>query len=230
MPQDAPEKKGLHLNIQAYLLAGLLAITPLVVVWLVFSFFLGVLSDWGHPLAVELADFIEDRAPGVTPILSDPAVQFLIAIAVALLMLYLIGAIASRVLGAQIILLFERVVARIPLVDTIYAAAKKLIDVLRTKPGGAQRVVLIDFPHHGQKALGFVMRTFPDSQTGEELATVYVPTAINPTAGFLQIVPVSRLISTDIPADQAMTMIISGGAVAPDHISIAPPGTKMPAD
>ncbi len=73
------------------------------------------------------------------------------------------------------------------------------------------------------------MRTFPDSQTGEELATVYVPTAINPTAGFLQIVPVSRLISTDIPADQAMTMIISGGAVAPDHISIAPPGTKVPA-
>ncbi len=102
MPQDAPEKKGLHLNIQAYLLAGLLTITPLVVVWLVFSFFLGVLSDWGHPLAAELADFIEDRAPDVTPVLSDPTVQFLIAIAVALLMLYLIGAIASlRDLGAS---------------------------------------------------------------------------------------------------------------------------------
>jgi uncharacterized membrane protein len=227
MPQDAPEKKGFHLNIQAYLLAGLLTITPLVAVWLVFAFFLGLLSSWGHPLAVELADFIEDRAPGVTPILSNPTIQFLIGVVVALLMLYLIGAIASRVLGAQMIVLFERVVARIPLVDTIYSAAKKLVDVLRKKPDGAQRVVLIDFPHENQKALGFVMRTFPDSQTGIELATVYVPTAINPTAGFLQIVPVSRLIPTDIPADQAMTMIISGGAVAPDNISIVAPMRKV---
>jgi uncharacterized membrane protein len=223
MPQGAPEKPGIHLHVQAYLLAGLLTITPIVVVWLVFAFFLGVLSSWGHPLAAELADFIEDRVPAATPWLSDPGVQFVIAIVVALLMLYLIGALTSRVFGARIVQFLEALVARIPLVDTIYAAAKKLIDVLRKKPEGAQRVVLIDFPIAGQKCLGFVMRTFPDSQTGEELATVYVPTAINPTAGFLQIVPVARLISTDIPTDQAMTMIISGGAVSPEHLSIASP-------
>jgi uncharacterized membrane protein len=224
---DTPQKKGLHLNIQAYLLAGLLAITPLVVVWLVFSFFLGVLSSLGHPLAVELADFIEDRAPGVTPWLSDPNVQFLIAVVVALLMLYLIGAIASRVLGARLIALFERVVARIPVVDTIYSAAKKLVDVLRKKPESSQRVVLVDFPREGMKTLGFVMRVFPDSQTGEELATVYVPTALNPTAGFLQIGPLSKFIPTDIPADQAMTMIISGGAVMPDGLSLTPQAAKI---
>jgi uncharacterized membrane protein len=223
MPQAGPEKEGVHLRIQANLLAGLLAITPLVVVWLVFSFFLGVLSNAGHPLAAELADFIEARVPAATPWLSDPGVQFVIAVVVALLMLYLIGAIASRMFGAKMIQIFETLVARIPLVDTIYAAAKKLVDVLRKKPEGAQRVVLIDFPLPGQKCLGFVMRTFPDSRTGEELATVYVPTAINPTAGFLQIVPVAKLVPTDIPTDQAMTMIISGGAVSPDHLSIAPP-------
>jgi uncharacterized membrane protein len=222
MPQGTPEKQKNHLHIQAYLLAGLLTITPLVVVWLVFAFFLGVLSNAGHPLAVELADFIEARVPAATPWLSDPGVQFVIAVMVALLMLYLIGALTSRMFGAKIVQLLEALVARIPLVDTIYAAAKKLVDVLRKKPEGAQRVVLIDFPIAGQKCLGFVMRTFPDSQTGEELATVYVPTAINPTAGFLQIVPVSRLISTDIPTDQAMTMIISGGAVSPEHLTIAP--------
>jgi uncharacterized membrane protein len=222
MPQDAPENRPPHLHVQAYLLAGLLTIIPLVIVWLVFAFFLGLLDSVGHPVASQFADFIEALAPGVTPILSNPTIQFLISVVVALLMLYLIGAFASRVIGAQAIIWFEKVVARIPLVDTIYAAAKKLVDVLRKKPDGAQRVVLIDFPIPGQKCLGFVMRTFPDSRTGEELATVYVPTAINPTAGFLQIIPVSKLVPTDIPTDQAMTMIISGGAVSPEHISIAP--------
>lgn len=223
MPQDAPQKKEFSFNFQAYLLAGMLAITPLVVVWLVFNFFLGVLSQAGHPIAVALADFIEARAPAVTPWLSDPRLQFLIAVVVALLMLYLIGAIASRVLGARLIALFERIVARIPMVDTIYSATKKLVDVLRQKPESAQRVVLVDFPREGMKTLGFVMRVFPDSQTGEELATVYVPTALNPTAGFLQIAPLSKFTPTDIPADQAMTMIISGGAVAPERITLAPP-------
>ena len=112
MSQDQPPK-GLHFH--GYLLAGLLTITPLVVVWLVFDFFLGVLSQAGHPMAAALAEFIEARAPAVTPWLSDPRVQFLIAVVVALLMLYLIGAIASRVLGARLIALFERIVVRIPL-------------------------------------------------------------------------------------------------------------------
>ena len=56
----------------------------------------------------------------------------------------------------------------------------------------------------------------------EELAALYVPTALNPTSGFLEIVPVAKLVPTDIPADQAMTMIISGGAVVPDGFSLTP--------
>jgi uncharacterized membrane protein len=65
------------------------------------------------------------------------------------------------------------------------------------------------------------MRTFPDAQTGEELAAVYVPTALNPTSGFLEIVPVAKLTASDIPTDQAMTMIISSGAVMPDRFTLA---------
>ncbi|HEY2071785.1 MAG TPA: DUF502 domain-containing protein [Rhizomicrobium sp.] len=216
-----PQNHRLHFNVQAYLLAGLLTILPLAVVWLVFSFLLGLLDNFGRPLAGPLADFIEARVPGAASFLSNPHVQSAIAVAVSILMLYLIGAFASRVLGAQLIAWLDRLLERIPLVDTIYSAARKLVDVLRKKPEGAQRVVLIDFPHKGQKTLGFVMRTFPDSRTGEALATVYVPTAINPTTGFLQILPVSSLVATDIPVDQAMTMLLSGGAVSPEHISIS---------
>jgi uncharacterized membrane protein len=223
MALDRLERPEFSFNIQRYLLAGILTIAPLVAVWLVFNFLLGVLSTAGRPLATIIADAMEERWPGLTPWLADPMVQWLIAVFVALFVLYAIGAITSRVIGARLLALFERIVARIPLVDTIYAATKKLVDVLRQKPDSSQRVVLIDFPRDGLKTLGFVMRTFPDAQTGEELAAIYVPTALNPTSGFLEIVPVANLVPCDVPTDQAMTMIISGGAVTPEKLSLARP-------
>jgi uncharacterized membrane protein len=167
-----------------------------------------------------LARAAEQRWPALAPWLQEPWIQWLSAVLVALLVLYAIGATSSRVIGEKLFELFERIVERIPLVDTIYNATKKLVDVLRQKPESSQRVVLLDFPREGLKTLGFVMRTFADAQTGEELAAVYVPTALNPTSGFLEIVPVAKLVVSDIPTDQAMTMIISSGAVIPDGFSL----------
>ncbi|MGN6517365.1 MAG: DUF502 domain-containing protein, partial [Rhizomicrobium sp.] len=90
----------------------------------------------------------------------------------------------------------------------------------RTKPDNAQRVVLIDFPREGAKTLGFVMRTFIDATSGADMAAVYVPTAVNPTTGYLQLVPVSKLTPSDMTSEQAMAMIISAGAVLPAHLSL----------
>ncbi len=208
-------------NLQGNLIAGMLTITPLVVVWLVFEFFLNALSMAGRPLADTLAASLARDFPAATPFLMSGTVHWCIALAVALLALYAIGSIASRVAGQKLLAFFERLIARVPMVETIYSASKKLIDVLRQQPGGRQRVVLIDFPQAGMKTLAFVMRTFPDSTTGELLASVYVPTAINPTCGYLQIAPWSKLTPTDISPEQAMTMVISGGAVTPDRLTLA---------
>ena len=220
---DTPKRRSFyHANFRGNLLAGLLTIAPLIAVWLVFDFFLDLLSRAGHPLAVGLTVFLDDHVPALAPLLASEAVRWLIAVLVALLALYSIGSIASRVVGQRLILLFEKVIARIPLVQTIYTASKKLVEVLRQKPDEAQRVVLIGFPHEGLKTIAFVMRVYPDSRTGEELATVFVPTAPNPTTGYLEIVPLAQLIPTDIPVDQAMAMILSGGAVEPERMSISP--------
>ena len=223
MSEEPQHKPLFQANFQSNLIAGLLTVTPLIIVWLVFDFFLTTLSQWGHPLAVELSSFFEVRFPALKPWLDDENVRWVVGVVVALLALYSIGAVASRVVGQRLIHLFERIIARIPLVETIYSASKKLVDVMRQKPGSnTQRVVLIEFPSPGLRAVGFVMRTFPDSKTGEELAAVYVPTAPNPTSGYLQIVPLSKLTPTALKSEEAMTMILSGGAVTPDHVSIAP--------
>jgi uncharacterized membrane protein len=68
------------------------------------------------------------------------------------------------------------------------------------------------------KSVGFVTRVLRDEATGAELAAVYVPTTPNPTSGYLEVVPMEKLIPTDWTVDQAMTFIISGGAVSPDRI------------
>ena len=207
-------------NFQKNLIAGLLTIIPLVVVWLVFDFFLETLSDAGRPFAALLAQAIEDRYPSVTPIFEDGRVQWIIALLVTLLALYIIGAVTSRVIGQRLWAMIEAIITSIPLVQTVYSAARKLVDVLRTKPENAQRVVLIDFPHEGAKTIGFVMRTFTDANSGVEMAAVYVPTAVNPTTGYLQLLPVAKLTPSDMPSDQAMAMIISAGAVMPEKLSL----------
>jgi uncharacterized membrane protein len=207
-------------NFQKNLIAGLLTIIPLVVVWLVFDFFLQTLSDWGRPFAGVLAQAIEQQHPAMTPVLEDGRVQWVIALLFTLLVLYIIGAVTSRVIGQRLWAFFESIITRIPLVQTVYSATRKLVDVLRTKPENAQRVVLIDFPRDGAKTIGFVMRTFTDANSGVEMAAVYVPTAVNPTTGYLQLLPVAQLTPSDMPPDQAMAMIISAGAVMPERMSL----------
>ncbi|MFZ2087269.1 MAG: DUF502 domain-containing protein, partial [Desulfobaccales bacterium] len=110
-------------------------------------------------------------------------------------------------------------VSRIPLVNTIYSSVQQFLSVLQTKPNGVHRVVLIDFPSPEMKTVGFVTRTLVDADTGRNLAAVYVPTTPNPTSGYLEIVPVEKLISTTWTMDEAMTFIISGGAVAPPQMN-----------
>ena len=207
-------------NFQKNLIAGLLTIVPLVAVWLVFDFFLQTLSDWGRPFAAVLAQAIEQQHPAMTPVLEDGRVQWTIALIWTLLALYIIGAVTSRVIGQRLWGYLEAIINRIPLANTVYSAVRKLVDVLRTKPDSTQRVVLIDFPREGAKTIGFVMRTFTDATSKEMVAAVYVPTAVNPTTGYLQLVPVEKLIPSDMTSEQAMAMIISAGAVMPEQMSV----------
>ena len=215
-------------TIQSNLIAGILTVLPIIVVWIVISFLLNLLSSAGAPVASALANFIESRVPSMTPVLANPNVQAAFAVIFVLVLLYVVGALASRMLGMRLITFMEKLINRIPLIHTVYRAAKQLVGVMQQSPGGAARVVLLDFPHPGAKAIGLVMRTLKDPHTGEEIAAVYVPTAPNPTSGYLQLLPVSKLVPSDMTMDQAMTMIVSGGAVTPDHVSLHGPPSKPP--
>jgi uncharacterized membrane protein len=220
------------LHIQRYLITGLLTFIPLWLTWIVFEFALRQLSKLSAPVVSAMAKVSERVAPMLGMALDVEWIRFVLAVVLTILFLYGLGWLANRVVGRRLLDVIDEAMARIPLVQTIYGGTKKLLAVLQTKPEGAQRVVLIDFPNDNMKAVGFVTRILREAETGRELAAVYVPTTPNPTSGYLEIVPVERLVQTDWTVDQAMAFIISGGAVAPEFLprsdGAAPEASKIP--
>jgi len=210
-------------RLQRLFLTGLLTLLPLWLTWVVVKFLFVLLGDLSKPLIGPSLQGIAARAPQALGWLGDPWVQNAFALVATVMAILLVGWLARRVIGQRLLGWFEAVVARIPLASTIYGSARKLLDILQTKPDGTQRVVLIDFPHAEMKSIGFVTRVIREQGTGRELAAVYVPTTPNPTSGYLEIVPVEKMTPTDWTVDQAMSFIISGGAVAPDTIPFTPP-------
>ena len=209
-------------RLRTYFLTGLLTLLPIWLVWIVFKFVFVLLSGISQPVVGPLLAGLATSDPGMFGWLADAWVQTAIALAATVLLILAVGALARRVVGQTLLRWFEALIARIPLAKTIYASARQLLDLLQTKPDGTKRVVLIDFPHTQMKSVGFVTRILLDEHTGRELAAVYVPTTPNPTSGYLEIVPMERLTPTDWTVDEAMTFIISGGAVSPDKIPFHP--------
>ena len=207
-------------NIQRYVITGILTIIPLWITYLVFDFFLSyILLFWKPWVMVIMAD-LQQSHPDISAWFFTTWFQTIIASILTLIALYILGWAATRVIGKRILGLFDQIINKIPVAQSIYGSVKKLIAALRQKPNNLNRVVLIAFPSPEMRTVGFVTHTFNDSKTGDELAAVYVPTTPNPTSGYMEIVPADKLIATNWTMDEAMTFVLTAGSVAPENISL----------
>lgn len=212
---EHPRVRSIGRNI----LVGLITVAPLGITWLILDFMFGQLSRIGRPWITAMARALGPQYPELASWLLDETLQSIAAALVVLAFLFLLGWATTIVLGRRLIALFESLIGRIPLVDTIYRSTKRFLTVAAETPGGERRVVLINFPSPDMKTLGLVTRTLTDSVSGEELAAVYVPTAPNPTSGYIEIVPMRDVIFTDWTFDQAMAFVVTGGSSAPDTVA-----------
>ena len=201
-------------SLQNNILAGLITIGPLFVTYLVFSFVLGSLAKAGLPMVQMLAGLFPENW------LNHPLLQSIFAVLLTLVVLFAVGRLASLVIGKQASRLFDATLEKLPFVAKVYTSARQLLDSMTSPKEDSQRVVLVDFPIEGQKCIGFWTRTLTDSATGKELAAVLLPNAINPTSAFLQLIPIDRVSETDLTMEQAMSMLLTGGAVCPDTVRI----------
>jgi uncharacterized membrane protein len=223
MPPDHPPHRA---SVQKLFITGLLTLLPIWLTWVVIKFVFVLLSDISKPWVEPLSHRIAATFPQSLGWFNGLWVQNTIAMVATLFVILAVGALTRRVVGQRLLRWFEALIARVPLANVIYTSARKLLDMLETKPGSTKRVVLIDFPHRDMKSVGLVTRVIREEGSGRELAAVYVPTTPNPTSVYLEIVPVELLTPTDWTVDQAMSFIISGGAVAPDAMPFTRAGER----
>jgi len=215
-------------SLQRNIIAGIFIVVPVWVTIWVITFLTNLLIEFGSPLALRVGQLVAPSSPLLAALGQAVWFQDLAAVTIVLVGLLLLGVVGRAVIGRRLLEVFDQLMARIPLVQSIYGAARKLVQTVQTKPDSGQRVVLIEFPTPGMKAVGLVTRTFTDPATGIEIAAVYVPTTPNPSSGYVELLPSANLVPLDWTVNEALTFIISGGAVAPEGFAWSGPVSNSP--
>ncbi len=152
-----------------------------------------------------------------------------LGIILMLIALYMLGSIASSVMGRQALNLIERVMRRLPIVRTTYQVGKQLSAVLSLPERQVfKRAVLVEYLSPGMWTLGFVTGSLTPANTqAEALLKVFIPTPPNPTSGTLVLVPESRAYDPGWTVEEALHAVISAGMIGPNVLRFPPiAGTK----
>jgi uncharacterized membrane protein len=202
MDEKKVHREGWGKKLRGQFMTGLLVIIPLgasvlILVWL-FTSIDNILQPviraiWGHN--------ITGVGFGVTVIL-----------------IYVVGVIARNVVGKRIIKYGDSLLNKVPIFKQLYRGIRQIVDSFSAPDKtGFMQVVLVEFPQKGMRAIGFVTNEIID-KNGKKLISVLIPTAPNPTSGFLEIVKEEDVIRTQIPVDAAVKMVVSAGRMMPDEV------------
>ena len=191
-----------------YFITGLLVLVPLFITVWVISGLVGVMDQ-------SLFLLPETWRPKAQLGLEIPGMGAILT----LLIIFVTGVIATNFFGKRLILVWEALLARVPVVKSIYASVKQVSDTLFSDSGNAFRqAVLVQFPRPGVWTIAFVTGK-PGGDVANHLSvdylSVYVPTTPNPTGGYFLMLPRADVVELDMSVDEALKYIISMGVVAP---------------
>ncbi len=242
-PTAAPARPtSLRTRFRTRITAGMILVVPIWVTFLLVSFVFGMLRDtslwmleglflssWGSKLVEDWGiapEDLERLGTDVLPVWLRWAMGF-IAVIFTISVIYLLGGLATNIVGRRLISAIEKLVDRLPLVKTIYRVSKQVLEVFAgDATRGLQRVCLVPFPNQQVRSVGFVTSVTVDRASGQEYCAVFLATTPNPTTGFLFLVKRSDLIELDWTTDDAIKAIMSGGILLGDSISLAPAKDK----
>ena len=188
------------------MLAGLLALIPLLVTVMILVFIVAYVDDFIRPLK-----FVAGR----------PWDQPGIGLVVVLGAFYAVGVLITTRFGRRAIDWKSAILSRIPVVKSIFGVAQQATTAL-TSPTGHRfsRVVFLEWPRTGFVAMGFVTGHSHSPADNTTRVVVYIPTVPNPTSGNLAFVLEKDIIETDMTVEDAMKIVFSGGIVMPDAMEI----------
>ena len=193
-----------------YFITGLLIWVPLGITAWALKFLIGTMDQSLLLLPENLRPeaLVGVYVPGVGTVLT-------------LLVVFLTGLLTTNIIGQRLVIFWEGVLWRIPVVKSIYYGVKQVSDTLFSSQGEAfRKALLVQYPRKGSWTIAF-MTGHPGGDVANHLkgdyVSVYVPTTPNPTSGFFLMMPKSDVIELDMSVDAALKYIISMGVVAPGN-------------
>jgi uncharacterized membrane protein len=197
-------------SLRRYLLRGILFVLPIgVTIWFLYY-------------AITTIDAVSYQVLSLffrkSTLLDKEQYVFGFSILVTLVLLLVIGWLVTNIFGRIVTRWIDRLFDSVPLVNKVYNFIKQITVSFGTQQGSAfKHTVLVDYPHPGMKAIGFVSNEFKDGLSGEERTkgklAVFVPTSPNPTSGFVMLVDKADVIPLDMPVEEGLKFIVSGGAL-----------------
>jgi uncharacterized membrane protein len=195
-------------HIRRYFIAGLLIWVPLVITVWVLNLLVGMLDQILQllPPQFRTENWLGVHIPGF-------------GVAMTVLIVLVTGVLAANIIGQRLVVFWERILARIPVVNSIYKGVKQVSDTLFAPGGQAfRKALLVQWPREGMWTIAFLTGT-PGGELlshlkGDHLS-IYVPTTPNPTGGYFVMVRRSDVVELDMTVDEALKYIISMGVVSP---------------
>ena len=191
-------------HLKKYIFRGLLAITPLALTYLAVKLLYTLIDQ----RAVGLTDrFFGFRFPGL-------------GILLVLVALYILGLLASNVVGKKVFGLLGRITNHIPLIKTTYKVGQQLGATLSLPEKQVfKKAVLVEYLKPGMWTIGFVTGEITDRKNNDErLLKVYIPTPPNPTSGTLVVVRETQTRDPGWTIDEALKAVLSGGIIGPEEL------------
>ncbi|MGZ3240427.1 MAG: DUF502 domain-containing protein [Burkholderiaceae bacterium] len=192
--------------LRKYFITGLLILVPLSITLWVLNLIIGTMGQ-------SLLLLPPEWRPG------SEIVSNLLGTILTLLIVLLTGVLTRNFLGKQVVRMWEMLLARIPVVSSIYTSVKQVSDTLFSSSGNAfRKAVLVQYPRQGSWTIAFLTGVPGGDVTNHlqgDYISVYVPTTPNPTSGFFLMVPRADAIELDMSVDEALKYIVSMGVVAP---------------
>ncbi len=187
-------------NFKSKIFAGIAAIFPIYITYIVLKFMLDILGQMSLPV---LRSVGLDEIPGL-------------GIVLTLVLIYLLGIFVTNFLGNKLFNLGERILTKVPIVNTIYSTLKQITDTFTGNTADAfQGAVYIQYPRVGLWTMAFISGESM-TEKGQRHYHLFVPTTPNPTSGFFLMIPAKDTIPTGMSVEEGLKTIISGGMLAPE--------------
>ncbi|MFZ2450725.1 MAG: DUF502 domain-containing protein [Methylovulum miyakonense] len=173
-----------------YFLIGILAILPIVVILQIIIFIKELVSD--------LFSIVHDYADNYFYTALFFAVSFIIVVS--------IGQKIVKKGRPWVITIFDKMIEKIPFLNTIYRVVGKLINMFSShdqKVG--KEVVYVEYPSPGIWVPAYVTNRYEDKYV------LFIPTSPNPTSGFTVIVDQAKIIKSAMNIEEATSFIVSVG-------------------